>query len=1023
MGKSLKIELDVTMYESIVELQNSKAIDYLVDKVYIFLNTKEKTANRNVIVKACKSAVSLLSSKKKETSPNILFVYVPVNCLESLLDTVVPNVSSDDDVSDVTIDDSHIDSDSQPSSSHSTPSRPSSSSLSPLLASSPISALVFSMCDDTLRIKISFEYLFDYFKCSLSSKQKPLNLDKVLSDICSHVFIELKVSIDVRALKNEMSRQIGHILQSARSQSRANGKSIISNLRESSSFTFVFKCVKSLKQASSLRDYQQYRVDDTMSPILLFRSTKQQEYFLQFYPHCNSVDVTFNGVWIENALLSFDSAGEIDVDDLSDIIQECSLVLNVDLEVEDILETLKTEILSCRSSLSCSLCLLTVTLKTKKKDSNRLSVDRNALDDNQSYSVADIDAIIGRTYTTRCIKRSYEEDSISIEPNRNRYRERKACQDKRDLLFLKDAYHLTDSAFNAVHQFIKSKKKFYSLSEIERLRKKTNAKFPILFTKTSAYVRFEYAVRTAIFVARKYEPKLEQLDALNIRFNMDGTLIGNKHIVAISINCIEGGYACQSSTNLVPLGLFEVQKENTELLRKALPAEFIADIKSVKQISLGSKIVDIRIRLGGDLMNAVYVFGLAGFSSNYPCIFCTQHRDKLHVTEDTAYDETRTEGKGANKKTTVIHVGPMSCRDVTKDARSLAQQNACLAVKANDLGYKCEPLFGDLFDYQDYCVDTLHLKLRIFDVILKDILAYASRTEKYGQDHLNIIEKKIKALNEHCEKTVGKRFFFQIDSDNNNKTIASHGKLSGLLQDNFFIDSFPYEALLDSEKAKLVRIVVNKFKEILREIKHTSIKRNGVLKRLSLEFVKAFRASNLRPTVTPYIHIVGNHLFEFHEFNNLGDYNMQGVEKNNDLLSRLYFSSTNPAKNPLLTMMQKLYRTLEMNFEDEHERDIMCEFARTGVYDFVEEDALESDSESDILDRPVSSRRKSRESEDENTSDDDIDSHTRSDNERENEEEEEEEETNVSSLWEPEKRFRIAPLARSENRFKSFRKS
>ena len=49
------------MYESIVELKTSNTIDYLVDKVYIFLNRKEKTANRNVLDKACKSAVSLLS--------------------------------------------------------------------------------------------------------------------------------------------------------------------------------------------------------------------------------------------------------------------------------------------------------------------------------------------------------------------------------------------------------------------------------------------------------------------------------------------------------------------------------------------------------------------------------------------------------------------------------------------------------------------------------------------------------------------------------------------------------------------------------------------------------------------------------------------------------------------------------------------------------------------------------------------------------------------------------------------------
>ena len=106
------------------------------------------------------------------------------------------------------------------------------------------------------------------------------------------------------------------------------------------------------------------------------------------------------------------------------------------------------------------------------------------------------------------------------------YRHNKISKDKRDLLHLKDTYHLTDSAFKAIFQYVRNKKKIYSLKEIEGLRNQTNAKFPILFTSTSAYVKFEYAVRTAIFVARKYKPKLEQYDTLNIRFNMDGTLIG-----------------------------------------------------------------------------------------------------------------------------------------------------------------------------------------------------------------------------------------------------------------------------------------------------------------------------------------------------------------------------------------------------------------------------------------------------------------------------------------------------------------
>ena len=183
---------------------------------------------------------------------------------------------------------------------------------------------------------------------------------------------------------------------------------------------------------------------------------------------------------------------------------------------------------------------------------------------------------------------------------------------ERDLLHLKDTYYLIDGAFNTIFQYIRSNRKLCSLKEIERLRTKTNSKFPILFTPTSAYVKFEYAVRTARFVVRKYEPKLEQLDTLNIRFNMDSTLIGNKHIVVISINCIEGSVQCQGSKNLVPLRLFAVQKANTELLRQTLPVAFINDIKPVKYISIGAKNINIHIKLGGDLMNAVYVFGLAG---------------------------------------------------------------------------------------------------------------------------------------------------------------------------------------------------------------------------------------------------------------------------------------------------------------------------------------------------------------------------------------------------------------------------
>ncbi|CAF2158076.1 unnamed protein product [Rotaria magnacalcarata] len=646
---------------------------------------------------------------------------------------------------------------------------------------------------------------------------KPMNLEKILSDIFAYAFLELKCSVNIRRLKHEISKQISHIVQSARSYSA--GRSTIGALRTINQFSLFFKSINRLNEEWSTMGYIQYRNNDDLSPILLTRKNNDKTDIFQFYPLSNSVEITFNDTLINKTSSSFDLLRTLDVDELSYLSTECALMYDLNLDIPTLEEALKTKILFDRTSSSLSSYFLTVVSKSTDADTFQESRDQILGNDSPSFSVEEMDAIIGRTYSARGVKRSYEEDPILVERNKNRHRQNKVIENQRDLLHLKDTYHLTDCAFNAIFQFIRSKRKLCSLKEIERLRKKTNGKLPILFTSTSAHIKFEYAVRTAIFVARKYESKLEQFNILNIRFDMDGTLIGNKHIVAISINCTEGGDQCQTSKNLVPLGLFEVQKENTELLRKTLPVEFINDIKSVKRISIGGKDIDIHVRLGGDLMNAVYVFGLAGFSSNYPCIFCTQHKDDLHITEDTAFDKTIVEGKGKNKKTATVHIGPTYYHNLNKRARSLVEQKLCLAKKSNELGYKCEPLFGDLFDYQDYCVDTLHMKLRVFDVILKDILSYASRTGKYGAEHLTIIEHKIKILNQHCEKTVGKRFFFQVDTDDKIKLL-------------FFIDSFPYDDILTDEIAKSARTVANKFKEILNEVKHTNIKRKGVLKRL-----------------------------------------------------------------------------------------------------------------------------------------------------------------------------------------------
>lgn len=106
------------------------------------------------------------------------------------------------------------------------------------------------------------------------------------------------------------------------------------------------------------------------------------------------------------------------------------------------------------------------------------------------------------------------------------------------------------------------------------------------------------------------------------------------------------------------------------------------------------------------------------------------------------------DGKGKNKKTSTEH------------GKSLKEQVLYLASGTNELEYTCESLFGDVFDYQDYCIDISYMKLRVFDVLLTDMISHVSRNEKYGAEHIPIIDRKISILSQHCERPVGKHFFF-----------------------------------------------------------------------------------------------------------------------------------------------------------------------------------------------------------------------------------------------------------------------
>ncbi|CAF4556444.1 unnamed protein product [Rotaria socialis] len=139
--ENIKIDVDVSLYLSIERFKDSRVIDEISKKVKDILEKQGRTTRTSSIIKASKNIDSLLLSKRKGTVLTFLSVYLSVNVAESLNDTVVPTVSSDENALETSVgdDDDSINSDS---------SRPFSPSTSHDSLSSDIS---FYMCNDIMK--------------------------------------------------------------------------------------------------------------------------------------------------------------------------------------------------------------------------------------------------------------------------------------------------------------------------------------------------------------------------------------------------------------------------------------------------------------------------------------------------------------------------------------------------------------------------------------------------------------------------------------------------------------------------------------------------------------------------------------------------------------------------------------------------------------------------------------------------------------------------------------------------------
>ena len=286
--QNLRVQIDVSMYESVDMLKDPMKIDSISRKVRCAVKDEGYVASSSSAIKASSNAVSLLLSRKKQLPPSTLSVYIPMSVLKPIRDNVVPTTSSgDDDASE-----SNSSAGDELDSDEATPSDPS---------------VRFSLEDGTLKAEANFEYLLEYFKHSLSKSIKGMKIGKFLNAVCTFVFLDLKYAVNVRIVKNELSRQISYFVQSARNQS--SSRSVIQVLRKMQTFSFSLRSVVQLHLAESSRQCREFQSDDALGPMLVIRDDGLEPGVIQFYPSSEAVEITFGMTWIEKALASLDLTG------------------------------------------------------------------------------------------------------------------------------------------------------------------------------------------------------------------------------------------------------------------------------------------------------------------------------------------------------------------------------------------------------------------------------------------------------------------------------------------------------------------------------------------------------------------------------------------------------------------------------------------------------------------------------------------------------------------------------------------
>ncbi len=363
------------------------------------------------------------------------------------------------------------------------------------------------------------------------------------------------------------------------------------------------------------------------------------------------------------------------------------------------------------------------------------------------------------------------------------------------------------------------------------------------------------------------------------------------HVVNFTFTVLDEGEAAYSSDGNHPIAIFREQ-ENYDSLFRAL-ADVRKEVNELKRIKVAENWYTIEYFLGGDMKFLALATGIDSAASTYACVWC-----KCPATDRFDADMA------------------WSAIDTSKGARTVEEnfQNSKLPKSKKKFNVSHEPLFRNI-PLDHVIVDNLHLFLRISDVLIDLVITDLKREEAIDKvkKFSSFSVERFRHLQKYEEFVASlgiPSFRFYIGQNSKVlkcRTLTGPEKLK--LFTRIDIPSLlPNKSLSHTQSIQSLWCLFFELnKRLSRRPHEITAHEHSDFGQLARDWVRSFIRVYHSSKVTPYMHVMMFHVEEFIRLHGaLLPFTQQGLEKYNDVMTKMYFrSSSHRGEEALKQIMEK----------------------------------------------------------------------------------------------------------------------